>query len=114
MSASRFAESPTPQPAQTPPSSPRNLSFRDDDDEGGDELGEEANENSIAGGGHGIGGAADLEERKKLRVSYALRSFLAQAGEIGKADIGGDDDETVVSTHKACNGSDDDFSKPGT
>lgn len=76
---------------------PTGISFRSDDDEGGDELGEETNENSIAGGGHGIGGVADVEERKKLRVSLALRKFLAEAGQIDKADVGGDDEETTVS-----------------
>ncbi|PWN31796.1 PLC-like phosphodiesterase [Meira miltonrushii] len=68
--------------------------FRDDDDEGGDDLGEEINETSIAGGGRAIGGSADIEARKKLRVSHVLRSFLAQEGEISKDAVGGDDSET--------------------
>lgn len=71
--------------------------FRDADDEGGDELGQEVDPNSIAGGGHAIGGQGDVEARKKLRVSHALRSFLAKVGEIQEADIGGDDSEEVVS-----------------
>jgi hypothetical protein len=71
-------------------------SFREDDDEGGDELGEDVNETSVAGGGKALGGRADVEARKKLRVSAALRAFLAHAGEIKKEDVGGGDDETVV------------------
>ncbi|UZJ53123.1 hypothetical protein CBS101457_002443 [Exobasidium rhododendri] len=69
--------------------------FREDEDEGGDELGEEVNETSIAGGGHAIGGKADGDARDKLRVSHALRSFLAQVGEIPEGEVGGDDSDTV-------------------
>jgi phosphatidylinositol phospholipase C delta len=36
-----------------------------------------------------------VQARKKLRVSQALRSFLAQAGEVPEAEVGGDDSETV-------------------
>jgi hypothetical protein len=72
-------------------------SFRDDDDEGGDEKGEDVNETSVAGGGHAIGGNADVEARKKLRVSHALRAFLAHTGAIQDSEVGGDDSETQVS-----------------
>lgn len=71
--------------------------FKSADDEGGDELGQEADPDDIAGGGQHLGGAADVEARKKLRVSHALRSFLAKVGEIEAGQVGADDAETVVS-----------------
>lgn len=58
-------------------------------------MGEEINEDSVAGGGRAIGGNADVEARKKLRVSHALRAFLAKQGEIGEADVGDSDDDPV-------------------
>ncbi|CEH18641.1 Phosphoinositide-specific phospholipase C [Ceraceosorus bombacis] len=69
--------------------------FKPSDDEGGDDLGQEADLDHLAGGGRVIGSAADIDERKKLRVSHALRSFLAhRAKEIAESDIGGDEEET--------------------
>ncbi|CAO1620989.1 unnamed protein product [Parajaminaea phylloscopi] len=65
--------------------------FRDADDEGGEELGEDLTKLSVAGGGRGTFGG-DIEERKKLHVSHALRVFLAEHGEIGADDVGGKDD----------------------
>lgn len=70
--------------------------FKDADDEGGDEQGQIADQDHIAGGGHQLGGKADAEARKTLRVSHALRSFLASVGEITEDDVGGDNDETNV------------------
>lgn len=70
-------------------------SFRDDDDEGGDELGEETDENTVAGGGRATGGAIDIATRKKLHVSHALARFLAEQGELSKDDVAGiGDDDT--------------------
>lgn len=60
--------------------------FRDSKDEGGEELGEEITDDSVAGGGRGTFGG-DLDERKKLRVSHALKQFLHEKGELGKEDV---------------------------
>lgn len=72
------------------------LRFRKADDEGGEELGEETDETTTAGGGRATGGDADIEARKKLHVSHALRKFLAEIGEIKEEDVGGDDNEQTV------------------
>ena len=64
--------------------------FRDEKDEGGEELGEEITEESVAGGGRGTFGG-DLEERKRLHVSHALQVFLKEKGELHKDDVGKDD-----------------------
>lgn len=61
--------------------------FREDDDEGGEELGEELGADTVAGGGRGTFGG-DIEERRKLPVSHALRKFLEKKGEIKEADVG--------------------------
>lgn len=71
--------------------------FRSEEDEGGEELGEDLTNLSVAGGGRGTFGGA-IEERKKLNVSHALRDFLKERGEIGPHDVGGKDDRAPVST----------------
>ncbi|CAO1622953.1 unnamed protein product [Sympodiomycopsis kandeliae] len=66
--------------------------FRDEKDEGGEELGEEITDLSVAGGGRGTFGG-NIEERKQLKVSHALRRFLHEKGELKESDIGKEDDE---------------------
>jgi hypothetical protein len=71
--------------------------FRGSEDEGGDEQGQAADPEHIAGGGHVFAGRGDEQARRQLRVSHALRAMLAQQGEIRESDVGGGDDETLVS-----------------
>lgn len=72
--------------------------FRDEKDEGGEELGEEITEESVAGGGRGTFDG-DLEERKKLHISHAIQVFLKERGELNKDDVGQDDGQVSSSLH---------------
>ncbi|PWN98804.1 PLC-like phosphodiesterase [Tilletiopsis washingtonensis] len=72
--------------------------FRGSEDEGGDEQGQAADPEHIAGGGHVFAGRGDEQARRQLRVSHALRAMLAQQGEIRESDVGGGDDETLHSS----------------
>lgn len=65
--------------------------FRSEGDEGGEELGEDLTDLSVAGGGRGT--LADGEDRKKLHVSYALRKFLHDQGEVKEAEVGKHEEE---------------------
>lgn len=70
--------------------------FRDEEDEGGEELGDDLTLNSVVGGGRGTF-EGDIEERKRFHVSHALRVFLSEQGEISKDDIDSQEDGPPVS-----------------